>query len=275
MNAAATATALTLVWFLPGSARAQETDTSCVSCHLDAEDPDLSAPVEEWRHSVHATAEVSCDACHGGDPFEEDEELSMDEEEAGFMGAPGWADVPEFCGSCHEEILDAYRQSVMASLIGVGVRVAVCTTCHMSDGHAISHAVPREILTEERCGECHDPARGIVLRDLLEDLGARIGSARERLDEIREMMDVSALDQELGEIRWRAVVAAHTYDRHKITEVSRVARERLEGLSVTTRARAEQAAFRQRVGFGVVGFLLAACLGVIGLQRSLRRRDVE
>ena len=275
MNAAATATALTLVWLLPGSAWAEEMDTSCVSCHLDEEDPDLSAPVEEWRHSVHAVAEVSCDACHGGDPFEEDEELSMDEEEAGFLGAPGWADVPDFCGACHEEILDAYRESVMAGRIDEGERVAECTTCHMSDGHAISDAIPSEILTEERCGECHDPARAIVLRDLLVDLGARIGSARERLDEIRDMIDVSVLDRELEEIRWRAVVAAHTYDRDKISDVSSVAGERLEGLSVTTRVRAEQAAFRQRLGFGVVGFLFVTCLGVIGLQRSVRGKDVE
>ena len=275
MNAAATATALTFVWLLSGSAWAEELDTSCVSCHLDEDDSDLSAPVEEWRHSVHAGAEVSCDACHGGDPFEEDEELSMDEEETGFLGAPDWADVSEFCGACHEEILDAYRQSVMAGQIEEGVRVAVCTTCHMSDGHAISHAIPSEILTEERCGECHDPARAIVLRDLLEDLGARIGSAREGLDEIRETIDVSALDRELEEIRWRAVVAAHTYDRDRISEVSSVARERLEGLSATARARAEQAAFRQRVGFGVVGSLLATCLGVIGLQRSVRGREME
>jgi len=143
----------------------------------------------------------------------------------------------------------------------------------MSDGHAIPRAIPSEILTEERCGECHDPARAIVLLDLLEDLGARIGSARARLDEIRKMIDVSVLDRELEEIRWRAVVAAHTYDREKITEVSSVASERLKGLGVTTRARAEQAAFRQRVGFGVVVFLLSACFGVICLQRSVSGRS--
>lgn len=275
MNAAAIATVLTVVWLLPGSGWAEEMETSCVSCHLDEEDPDLSAPVEEWRHSVHATAEVSCDACHGGDPFEEDQELSKDVEEAGFMGAPGWADVPEFCGACHEEILDEYRQSVMAGQIAEGEKVAVCTTCHMIDGHAISHAVPREILTEERCGKCHDAARAIVLRDLLEDLRARIGSARERLEEIREVIDVSELDRELEEIRWRAVVAAHTYDRDRISDVSSAARQRLEGLSVTTRARAQQAVLRQRVGFGVVGFLLATCLGVIRLQRSVSGRGLE
>ena len=61
---------------------------ACVSCHAEEEDSDLSTPVEEWRRSVHAEAEVSCDGCHGGNPHEEDEELSMDEGDAGFLGAP-------------------------------------------------------------------------------------------------------------------------------------------------------------------------------------------
>jgi hypothetical protein len=248
---------------------------ACVSCHAEQEDSDLSTPVEEWRRSVHAEAEVSCDGCHGGNPYEDDEELSMDEGDAGFLGAPGWADVSEFCGACHEEILDAYRQSVMGTIIEKGVKAAVCTTCHMHGGHAIAHADPREILTEARCGVCHEATRAIVLRDLLEETGGRIEAARAGLDGISRIIDVSRLDREVKEIRQRAVVIAHTYDRERIAEFAGVAHARLDAVASETLELEGEAVFRRRMGFGVVGALLLTLVGVVGLTRGLEKRGTS
>jgi hypothetical protein len=256
---------------LPLSTRAADDDSTCVSCHADEDDEELSAPVDEWKRSVHATAEVSCDACHGGGPFEQDEELSMDEA-SGYLGAPGWADVPQFCGACHEEILDSYKSSVMAGKIEEGEKVAVCTTCHMTDGHAIVASRPGEILTEERCGECHDAARAVLLRDVLDDMHDRIASTDAALADIRDAIDVSKLDHELGDIRHRAVVIAHTYDLDRITEVWTVAKKRLNALDKATEGQAEMSASRQRLGIGVTGFLLLTCFGIIGMERDVRRR---
>lgn len=193
---------------------------ACVSCHAEEEDSDLSTPVEEWRRSVHAEAEVSCDGCHGGNPHEEDEELSMDEGDAGFLGAPGWADVSEFCEACHEEILDAYHQSVVGTIIEEGVKAAVCTTCHMHEGHAIAHADPREILTE---------------------------AARAGLDGISRIIDVSRLDREVKEIRQRAVVITHTYDRERIAEFAGVAHARLDAVASETLELEGEAVFRRSI----------------------------
>jgi len=89
-----------------GSVRAEKQVNTCIGCHVDSDEEELSSPVEEWGRSVHATVEVSCDACHGGDPLEEDEELSMSEDDAGFVGMPSWDEVPEMCGNCHEHILE-------------------------------------------------------------------------------------------------------------------------------------------------------------------------
>jgi hypothetical protein len=258
-----------LLWALPGAA--EELVNTCVSCHAEEEDEEMSEPVEQWRRSVHAEAEVSCDACHGGDPFEEDEELSMDEEAAGFVGAPGWADVPDTCGACHEDIRDGYAQSVMGGLIDEGEEVAVCSTCHMGDGHAIVRPRPREILTRERCGECHDPDRAIELRDLLEETRDRIAGVEAEIQEIHGRIDTSGVDREVREIRQRAVVIAHTYDLERIAQVAAVAHERLEAASAATAELAEEAEFRRRTGAGVVAFLALACVGVIGVERDLRR----
>ncbi len=251
---------------LPLSARTfADSESSCVRCHSEEEDSDLSRPVEEWSRSVHAVAEVSCDACHGGNPFEDDEDLAMDEDEAGFLGVPDWEEEPEFCGACHEKIADGYGQSVMAAKLREGKKVAVCTTCHMTDGHAILSPTPREILTEERCGRCHDGGRAIVLRDLLEEINARLGRARADLDATRHWIDVSVQDQEVEKLSARAVVIAHTYDAERIAEVAAVAHERLEGVVIATASLSSEAGFRRRLGAGTVAFLLAMCVGVVRL----------
>jgi hypothetical protein len=251
-------------------ARAEEVNT-CVSCHVDEEDAELADPVEEWRQSVHAAAGVTCDGCHGGDPFEEDEELSMDEDETGFIGAPGWADVPALCGACHEEILEGYNESVMAGYIEEGSRVAVCTTCHMTEGHAITGATPREILTEKRCGECHDADRAFKLRDLLEHTTGQIASAEAEVEQIRGAIDTTRLDRELRDLRARAMVIAHTYDSERIAEVSAVCDERLRAVSDETRKLIPEVRFRRRLGAGVVLFFVLASVGAIKLESNLRR----
>jgi hypothetical protein len=251
---------------------AEEVNT-CVSCHVDEEDEELSAPVEEWKQSAHAAAAVSCDGCHGGDPFEEDEELSMDEDENGYIGAPGWDEVPALCGACHEEILEGYNESVMASHIERGSRVAVCTTCHMTEGHAITGATPREILTEERCGECHDPERAFELLDLLEHTTGQLASVDAEVEVIRGALDTTRLDRELRGLRRRALVIAHTYDRERIAQISQVCDERLRAVSDETRKLIPEARFRRRLGAGVVLFFVLVSVGSIKLEIDLRRTE--
>ncbi len=244
------ALAVALWWVCP--AVAAEVESSCVSCHADEEDEELAAPVEEWRHSVHAEAGVSCDGCHGGNPFEEDEELSMDEDEAGFLGSPSWREQGSFCGSCHGDIRDSYATSVMASVIEEGETVAVCTTCHMPEGHDIRPADTAEILTEDRCSECHDGQRAVALREVLVDLDAEIAHAEHGLEALRGRIDTSSLDREVASLRQRAVVIAHTYDLERISQVADGARARLAGVDETTEALAAESTFRRRLGFGVV-----------------------
>jgi len=250
----------------------QEAPNTCIGCHVEEEDEELSAPVAEWRRSVHARAEVTCDACHGGDPLEEDEELSMSEDDAGYVGAPSWSEVPAFCGACHEEILEGYSESVMAEHLEEGERVAVCTTCHMSEGHAIVSQTPREILTEERCGECHDADRAIALRDVLEKTSARIATVDQQVERVRGRIDTGRLDRELREIRKRHLVIAHTYDLDRISEVAQVCDERLQAVTSQADELIQEVRFRRNLGGGVVAFFIIASFGALRLERDLRRR---
>jgi hypothetical protein len=264
--------AFAVVWGLGTAEAAEEAVDECMSCHEAEEEPELSEPVEQWRESVHAEAEVGCDACHGGDPSQDDEELAMDEDEAGFVGSPSWHEVPEFCGACHEDVLDGYSQSVMASKIEEGEAVAVCTTCHMPEGHAIVRPSAREILTEERCSECHDAERAVELRELLDETSGHIASVEAQLAALHGRIDTSRVDHEVQEIRARAVVIAHTYDRERIAEVAQVARERLDAAGAAADALRGESEFRRRLGFGVVAFFVLTCLGALRLESDVHRR---
>lgn len=253
------------------TARAEETNT-CISCHLEEKEEELSAPVEEWRQSSHAKADVSCDACHGGDPFEADEELSMSEDDAGFIGAPGWYDVPELCGACHEDMLDGYKQSVMAAQIDEGKRVAVCTTCHMMHGHDITRIEPREILTAENCGKCHDPQRAFDLLDVLNIADEKLRTARTLVVGLHGRIETGRLDRELAAIESRYLVAAHTYNIEHIREIAEICSGRLDAVSETADELEDEVRLRRRLGTAAIGFFTFVCIGALRLERNLRRK---
>lgn len=266
-------TALPLAAFLIAvPLHSQEPESTCITCHALEEDEELSAPVEEWRHSVHAAASVGCDSCHGGDPSQEDADLSMDEEEAGYLGSPGRKEVISFCGGCHEEIAAGFEQSVMGRKSTEGEKVANCTTCHMIDGHAIERPDPRVILTKNRCGQCHEGERAIALRDQLEMLDALIQRADERVKPLRGSIDTSTLDSELRDAREHAVVIAHTYDLPRIQEVAKGTAQRLSTVKSKAERLEAEVAFRRKIGVGVVAFFTIGCVAALRISSNLRRR---
>jgi ubiquinol-cytochrome c reductase cytochrome b subunit len=129
-------------------ARADEAPSECVACHEADEDEFVSACVPEWRASVHARAEVSCDGCHGGDPRASDEEDAHDEA-AGWIGTPAWRELPAFCGACHEAVADGYAAGAFGpDRFAGGAFPPSCATCHMASGHDTAAADAREILPE-------------------------------------------------------------------------------------------------------------------------------
>lgn len=256
-----------------GARAAAEIASTCVSCHEQDEDEDVAAPVEEWRRSVHAAADVGCDACHGGDPSAEDQDDSMDEDASGFLGAPGRREIGEFCGACHEEIAQAFAESVMAQKLAAGERVATCVTCHMDEGHAIAPPVTAEILTEERCGRCHDGARALELRGAIDAIDDAIARADAGLAPLRHGIDTSRLDRVVGDARARAVTLAHTYDIERIRAGAASTREQLAQVERDTSALARELERRRSYGLGAVSFLAMCFAGMLRLSHQLRRRN--
>jgi hypothetical protein len=124
-------------------------ENTCISCHegLGGKHAEITT---EWSEGVHAAQGVGCVSCHGGDPTQEDAELSMSPE-AGYLGPLPKDRIPGLCGSCHSRVelmrpfdlptdqLSQYWQSLHGQALLEGdENVATCFDCH--DGHRVLKA---------------------------------------------------------------------------------------------------------------------------------------
>jgi predicted CXXCH cytochrome family protein len=139
---------------------------SCFDCHRMMEGMSL-----KFVNDIHYTNAISCANCHGGDPNENDQNISMNASR-GFKLRVTRQGVPEYCGRCHSDTnymskyqqpqvdqLAQYKTSVHGKLLAAGAkRVAECGDCHsvhetraVSD--PLSSASPQRI--SKTCAKCH------------------------------------------------------------------------------------------------------------------------
>lgn len=151
------------LFLLPLMVSAEE--TVCIQCHggLDGR---LGDPVAQWRTSVHAANGISCHDCHGGDPT--DFAMAMNPEK-GFVGAPDYSAVPEFCGRCHLGVKDDYTASAHGQALAAGG--PQCVLCH--GNHAIQLATI-ELINEESCSRCHDYQRAATVKQVISETEATL-----------------------------------------------------------------------------------------------------
>jgi hypothetical protein len=143
----------------------------CFVCHLEED----YLPEHFDDDDIHIQPDVSCSGCHGGDPTSSDGEVAMSEE-AGFLGVPEKAEIPEFCGRCHSDInyMRRFRPRIpvdqvlqyYTSLHGQRLekgdnKVADCTGCHTS--HAIlpasdARSTVHPLNVPGTCNHCHGDA---------------------------------------------------------------------------------------------------------------------
>jgi predicted CXXCH cytochrome family protein len=130
---------------------------------------------EVFKADVHYHSHLSCVDCHGGDPQEENESLSMGLER-GFKVRVKRTEVPEYCGRCHSDAafmhkrnpkervdqVALYRTSVHAARLAAGSPHAPeCVDCHgVHNIRAVSDpqspANPAHVV--EMCAKCHAAA---------------------------------------------------------------------------------------------------------------------
>lgn len=156
--------------FAATPALAQKKD-SCVECHSQMAGP-LADPVAQFKGDIHESRGLSCAACHGGDPSQDDPALAMDRRK-GFSGSPKPQEIPAFCGKCHSnaEAMKKFNPALRVDqekeyftsvhgkrLKGGDPKVATCVSCHNAHGvraikDPLASVYPLNVA--ETCAKCH------------------------------------------------------------------------------------------------------------------------
>ena len=173
---------------IPAASLAAE--SVCLQCHAGLSGH-LSAPVADWQTSVHAANGISCHDCHGGDATDMAMTKSPDK---GFLGAPEYEDVPEFCGRCHVGIFEAYSAGAHGQALAEGG--AQCVICH--GNHAVKEA-GLDLINEEDCSRCHSYERAALIRLALVETDTMINAVEQDLDRLYRLG--FAVDDELRAFR--------------------------------------------------------------------------
>lgn len=194
---------------IPAEAAFQEPlKNSCITCHRDLADERLSRPVTLWASSVHAEVGNTCDGCHGGDPNDPTEK-SMSDGKRFYLG-PKEEEVTGFCGKCHQELSEYFKQSAHWA-----TGTQNCIQCHGT------HTVQRisiEIIDPEKCGTCHDYESADKLKTVLLGLHDRFGASKEKIQHIQGL-PIHPLENELDKV-WSQLrqvrMVSHTFDMTRI-----------------------------------------------------------
>lgn len=240
-----------LLWASP--AAAQQEETVCIQCHGGLEGH-LGAPVQAWKGSVHDRNGIGCHDCHGGDPT--DFAMAMSPER-GFVGVPGHAEIPEFCGKCHVGVLEDYQKSAHGQALEAGG--AQCVTCHGSHSVELANL---GLINADSCSRCHEYGRAENIKEILADTDKRIKSLEQELDSLSELgTNVEAFQGQLFSLRNSFHRAFHTVKVERIREQTGPVLEGLEKL------REEIAAIEtdlgQRKFWGSVTIALLVIAGII------------
>ncbi len=166
---------LMVVSLLAAPAPVLAEDTVCIECH-GGQTGHLGEPVAQWRASVHSENGISCHDCHGGDPT--DFAMAMSPER-GFIGAPEYTEVPDFCGRCHVGVAEAYKAGGHGQALEDGA--AQCVVCHGS--HEIQRA-NLDLINEDACSQCHSYERAALIRLSLVETDNMISATEGDLDRL-------------------------------------------------------------------------------------------
>ncbi len=184
-------------------------ESVCLQCHAGQEQR-LAQPIQEWRGSIHETNGISCHDCHGGDPT--DFAMAMSPER-GFVGVPGNAEIPAFCGRCHLGVKDDYLASAHGQAVEAGG--AQCVTCH--GNHNIRKA-EIDLINEQSCSRCHDYERASLVKQAISDTEATLTSMEASVVGLHRLgIDVQRLNDELFAKRNDFRRLFHTVNLEKIT----------------------------------------------------------
>lgn len=203
-------TALLLSVGLVGSVRAEE--IVCIECHGTLPEQ-YSMSVKLWQESIHAENNISCNACHGGDPKDQANAMSP---ARGFLGVPKPAEIPSFCGRCHVGVLKDFLASAHGLALGQGG--PTCVTCH--GNHRVLKA-SLDLINEQTCSQCHSYERARLIHDAMAQTEARIVAMDVRIaDFMQTGTDTETVEKRLFAVRNSFHSLFHEVDVQKVASAS-------------------------------------------------------
>ena len=238
---------------------------SCITCHKDLPDERLSGPVTLWASSVHAEVGNTCDGCHGGDPNDSTEK-SMSDGNHFYLG-PKEEEVTGFCGKCHQELSEYFKESAHWA-----TGTQNCIQCHGT--HTIQR-ISLEIISPEKCSACHEYESADKLKTVLLGLHDRFGASKEKIKNIQGLPTQPLADQ-LGNV-WNQLrqvrMVSHTFDMTRIKKKAEEVRAlmatmeseivRLEGI--------EQE--RKLLGWGLIALFSALSIATWLYNRTQKKTE--
>ena len=231
-------------------------ETVCIQCHA-GQPGRLGAPVKDWHGSVHQRNGISCHDCHGGDPTDFANAMSP---ERGFLGAPEYEKVPEFCGRCHVGVLADYQQSAHGRKVASGG--AQCVMCHSN--HAVQEA-RLDLINERDCSRCHEYGRAAEIKTALAETDARLTLVSGDFERLKKLgINTESLKGKLFDLRNRFHRVFHSVEVEKVRAETGGVQAELAGIQEQVDQYDRQFAQRKLWGGIAVGLLLL--LGVVLLQ---------
>lgn len=235
---------------------------SCITCHKDLPDQRLSGPVGLWASSVHAEVGNTCDGCHGGDPNDATVQAMADGKQ--FYLGPKENEVTGFCGKCHQELSEYFKESAHWA-----TGTQNCIQCHGT------HTVQRisiEIIDEDKCGSCHDTQSADKLKAVLLGLHDRFGASKEKIKTIRGL-PTEPLEKNLDQV-WRQLrevrMVSHTFDMTRIAKKAEAVQTHMETLEAEIARLEDMERERRWLGFGLIALFAALSLATYLYNRTIK-----
>ncbi len=240
-------------------------ETVCLQCH-GGQPGKLGAAVTEWHGSVHQRNGISCHDCHGGDPTDYENAMSP---ERGFLGAPAYDQVPDFCGRCHVGVLADYQESAHGRAVAAGG--AQCVICH--GNHAVSEAQP-ELINETSCTRCHDYGRAAEIKAALGATDAKLAAVAGEFERLKRLgVDVKPLQDRHFDLRNRFHRVFHSVEIDKVKAETDTVQEGVAKLQGEVDGYDQT--FAQRRLWGGVAVGLLVLLGIVLLQVRRTYKEEE
>ncbi len=209
-------------------------DVACALCHYEQG--------EAFAQSIHFDSGLLlCNDCHGGLPFEADNDLAK-APGTGFIGRPERQDIVRVCGTCHVASVRFFAQGPHADWNDP--KNPTCISCHSN--HDVRGA--ELAMMDTSCSPCHETgspelATGLAIRNDLRQAAAQlvamstvvdslattdrslrraqplVAAARTALTDAgagTHAMSVGATDRSLASIASELVAAQELVDEHQV-----------------------------------------------------------